>query len=208
MSAPTLPQLLEAAVRSGAAGTYHTLPAAVVSYDPTTQRCSAQIQIHGSKPTEAGRVAERDPVVENVPVQFPGAGPYSITWPLAIGDTGTLHFTSRDSGRWLVGGKEGPPASDRRHHPSAGAVFVPGLRPFTDPIASTGVTEDDAMVLAAPELRLGSSSADDPFARKSDLDKIVDRLESHLHPTGVSAPPTPAIPPFVTPDCSPNVMGD
>lgn len=219
MSTPGLPDVIEARVRAALKGMYVMLPARVTEYDHVTQKCSAQPLTMNRKRNADGDIeAESKASIGGIPVVFPGSGPYSITWKVKPGDTVMLVFASSSLTRWLLHGGEVDQADGRRQNIND-AVAIPGLRSFNPnapggaaPVDEDGVTDDDAMVIAAPEIRLGSADADDPIVRRSDLDAVVDRLEHHRHTSATSGSPTSetiaAIPPFVTPDCSPNVKAD
>ena len=58
-------------------------------------------------------------------MQFPGAGGYRITFPVAEGDTGLLLFAESSLDKWLVSGGTVDPEDDRRHD-LTDAVFLPG----------------------------------------------------------------------------------
>jgi hypothetical protein len=175
---PTLPQVLAAQFAEAMRNTYVALPARVESYDRAKQSCSVQPLIKGTKPAEDGtRQPERDPVITNVPVVFPGAGGYSITFPLEPGDTVLLVFSSRSLARWLAVGGEVEPGDERRQHIND-AIAIPGLRPFSDPIQSGGVDDDNLIIRADGEIvadsganaiRLGSALASARIARDIDL---------------------------------------
>ncbi len=143
-SSPTL----FAGVRSvidDALGELHVgMPARVESYSTTTQKCSVQPLIWRVYETEDGdRAAERLPVITDVPVCFPGAGGWRLTFPISRGDTVWLEFASASLALWLQRGGEVDPEDPRRHVLSD-AVAFPGVRDFAH--ALSGVSSS-SMVL-------------------------------------------------------------
>lgn len=171
---PSLEEVIDAALDERLEHVYTAMPGRVESYDPEDQKADVQPLVFGARISESGdRVAERMPVVQGVPVMFPGAGDFSITFPIEEGTTGLLIFTYASLDVWLNKGGEVDPVNDRRHS-LADAVFIPGLRPFSSPI--TPEPEEDALVVNAARIKLGSNDADDPVALKSDLEEIKPAL--------------------------------
>lgn len=171
MSTPSLPAVIEARARALMAGMRFMEPARVTEYDHVTQKCSAQPLIMSRRRNADGDiVAEPRAVIGGIPVEFTGSGDNSITWKVKPGDIVMLVYSSASLTRWLLHGGEVDPADGRRQNVND-AVAVPGLRCFNssapggaapiDSGASGGVTSDDAMVIAAPEIRIGAADATD-----------------------------------------------
>lgn len=181
---PDLTTVIAGAIAARTKGLRVALPGRVETYDPTTQTCTVQPLLYEGVIDETGtRQAERLPVLVGVPVVFPGSGGFSVTWPIAAGDTVLVVFSSSSIDRWLALGGEVDPIDDRRHHISD-AIAIPGLRDVPHALGSTA-TDAGAMVIAASAIKLGSSSAASPVALKSDLDTLKTYIDSHLH-TGVT----------------------
>lgn len=133
----------------GRISTIHTaLPAVVTAYDENKQRCSVQPLIKNSFIDEEGnRQVENFPIVNGVPVQFPGGGGFRLTFPISDGNlriegqavpatTGTLVFSERSMDTWLSGhGQLVDPEIDQMHDLSDG-IFLAGLNPFGAPLSS------------------------------------------------------------------------
>lgn len=85
---------------------------------------------------EDRRVVEDMPVIPSVPVEFPSAGDYRITFPIAVGTTGLIHFSEASLDVWLAKGGTVDPQDDRRFNLSD-AIFSPGLRAIAEPHGST-----------------------------------------------------------------------
>lgn len=199
MRTPTLSELLRTAMSAKMTDVHTAIPAKVLSYDSTKQSVSVQPLIRRGYVDAAGeRQVESLPVINGVPVSFPGSGNFSITWPLAEGDTGLLLFAEASIDKWKSYGGEVDPMDDRRFHLSD-AVFVPGLRPFNSAIPSTGVHATAMVIQSNGAIHAGGSSA---LALKADIDALRAWAATHTHigcaPGGVldlsGAPSTPGPP--------------
>lgn len=166
---PTLRGFVDSLVSRGLEGMRVSMPGRVEAYDATTQKADVQPLVKRRYTDAAGvEQVERLPVVPSVPVIFPGAGEYSITFPVDIGDVVLLVFADSSLDLWLARGGEVDP-EDTRSHALTDAVAIPGLRPFRSAI--DGVPSD-ALVVTGAEVRLGSAAASDPAAGKAALDAL------------------------------------
>lgn len=162
----TLQDLLTRFRESLLADLHTSLPGKVVKYDPSTQKADVQPLIKERYADENGAMQARElPVIPAVPVQFPGAGGYRITFPVNVGDTGLIVFSEASLDKWLVSGGTVDPADDRRHD-LTDAVFLPGLRDFGHALASaptdraTFGKDDGLQIHVDPTLiSIGSNSA-------------------------------------------------
>lgn len=200
----TLPRVLGDFIESHLAGLRVALPGRVVAYDKDTQRADIQPDIQdGYLDEDAQRQAVALPVITDVPVQFLGAGPFRITFPIRKGDQVLLIFSSSSLSRWkAAGGGLVDPGNDQRHT-LEDAIAIPGCyaKPPTE-------APDDAIVIHGDDVRLGGPDADDPVVRKSDLDAVIDEYVAHTHPApggATSAPATGAAFDSARPSCSPVV---
>ena len=169
MTAPTeatpTSNLLEAG-RAAVAGVNVCLPATVVSYDHDSQRAVVQVVPAFLRRLAGAVVVDGHPIVPGVPVVFMGASDYSDTWPLSVGDPGLLLFCDRSIDEWLSTGAAKTEPQDRRRHDINDGVFIPGHRPFADPVPASGLNAS-ARVIRAPALQLGDSTATDYVALAS-----------------------------------------
>ena len=156
---PTLAGLLTTALDTSMRGVRVALPGRIETYDPVTQTCSVQPLVKDGVIDETGvRTPERLPIVASVPVCFLGSGAFSITWPIKVGDTVLLVFSSSSIDRWLALGGEVDPIDDRRQH-ITDAIAIPGLRDLGHVLPSSAV-DPSAMVISGPGLKLGTSATD------------------------------------------------
>lgn len=202
---PSLPDVIRAAILNRQADAHFALPGSIVSYDSAKQKAIVQILVRRPDTDESGeRIAVRVAPLTNVPIVFPGSGPYSITWPLAKGDTVLVLFSEASIDKWLVstGGEVDP--QDGRRGSYSDAIAIPGLRTFKTAISSPGT---DALTLTADAIKLGSASATDNVMRKSDAQRLRDALG--LASTALSANPTAkaAVDAIITALDSPDPLG-
>jgi Phage protein Gp138 N-terminal domain len=120
MSVPSeLAPVLEAILRYKQSQLWTSLPGRVEKYSASTQLADIKPLINDQLLTIDGddQVAEviSLPVIKNVPIMFPRGGPYAISFPLAVGDTVELHFSSRSLDLWKTQGGEVNPVSTRQH---------------------------------------------------------------------------------------------
>lgn len=115
------------------------LPATVIEYDHTTQKCSAQPDF---KRNYGGSIVEM-PIIYNIPVQWPRAGAAFVHLPLKKGHKVTLSFSDRSLEKWLSNGQKNDPEDPRNHHLSD-ALAYPGGYPFSD---AANVTNGDDIII-------------------------------------------------------------
>jgi hypothetical protein len=135
---PNQEELLRTAFNGMQARIWTALPGVIQSFDPVKRTCSVQPAINGKalqidltfKPTQM-------PVLVDCPVQFPGGGGVTLTFPLVKGDECLVVFSSRCIDAWFAlgfadGSIDNPNAANnppefRMHNLSDGFV-LPGIR--------------------------------------------------------------------------------
>lgn len=100
------------------------LPGKVVAFNPEDQ--TAQIQC-GLQRRDAKGVAITIPIIDAVPVQFPGDNDFYLWHEVKPGCEGLIHFSQRSIDEWRDRGGPVLPA-DRRMLAPQDAFFVPGFR--------------------------------------------------------------------------------
>lgn len=152
----TLNDAIKAAVDYRLNNLHTAMPAAIISYDYTTQKATVQpllnkVWASGSNSTpangnDANKLSTPMPVLENVPVIFPRASSGGLTFPVVEGDTCLLVFVERSMDLWLtVGGQVNP--DDNRKFDLSDAVAIMGLFPFSE--SSTADNNEDAILTFA-----------------------------------------------------------
>jgi hypothetical protein len=173
------------AVQDQLAERIHTsCPGIVKSYDSTTQVASVQlaVQLKG----ENGEMTTV-PVLDDVPVCWPGGASGGLHVPLAAGDTVMVLFSESDFSGWWDTGSVSAPKMLARH--DLNAVAIPGLRREGSPMAVTG---GHVTLAHSSAVHLGSDSASDPVALKTPtqagmtdlLDLIISAAGSITAPGG------------------------
>lgn len=186
---PTETDNLLAAARAQLARVHTSIPGVVRSYDSATQTAVVQPVVRFKFRDGDGAIQNYTPEpIADVPVAFPGAGSFSITWPLAAGDLVTLVFAERSITEWKATAGATVEAADTRRFDLTDAIAIPSLRSPADPIPGAGIAAN-VLVVRAPEIRLGSSVAT-AFVALANL--VLDRLtaivtgfNTHTHTTGV-----------------------
>ena len=92
------------------------LPGTVVSFDPVSQTAEIQPEVR------VGSLLF--PVLQDVPVFFPGTREEAITWPVSAGDECLLILADVDVDAWFEGGEVSVPRSARKHSLSDAFAFV------------------------------------------------------------------------------------
>lgn len=165
--APTLDQIVTAALEADRRDLWTCSIGKVVSYDSTARTAEVEPQIKREVPNEDGEPTyEVIPALTSVPVFFLSAGPFSLTFPIEPGTPGLLIFATHDFAAWYLSGKISNPGDLGLHHLSS-AIFVPGLVPSSTPMPQA---EEDAVVLRGDDIRFGRETANDPPITKSALD--------------------------------------
>ena len=125
---------------SWARGQIHTcMPGTVTAF---TDRGTPQVSVRpGFKRLKEGAdVAEDLPIIENVPVVYPGGSDYMIVFDLPVDSPVLLVFTERSIGSWMQQGGSADPALDHMFDLSD-AIAIPGLIPHPSELP-TDVIED------------------------------------------------------------------
>ena len=187
-------------------------PARIESYSASDQRAVVLPLL--KRRTKVGAVLVPNPI-GNVPVLFPRAGGYAITFPVASGDTGLLICSDRSLDLWLESGGQVDPQSGR-HHEMGDAVFLPGLHAWGDAIpgASTSdmvlMREDGSALvqIGSGLVEIGAHPAASWIARadftdaritslQAKLDSFIAKYDLHTH-LGVLPGPAVTAPPLPT----------
>lgn len=152
---PSLLELLRAATQASREEMCGPIPGHVESYNPAIGLADIRPAIRFPVDTDKGAVAwEELPVIPSCQVLWIGGGSWSLTGPLAKGDSGLLLVLTYSIAKWFETGQLSSPGDVRHMHP-ANAVFLAGLRPrsLIPPEA-----QDPAVVLEAPAIKLGGGA--------------------------------------------------
>lgn len=198
----TLAEVIRAALEAQAADLHVSIPARVTRVDLAKGLLDVQPLVQELVERDAGLESMSVPVIANVPVVWPGAGGFRLTFPIAEGDTVLLIFSDRSLDQWLAKGGEVDPRDPRRHA-LPDAIAIPGLRSFKDPwsgAAADGLTlgKDGGPQIKVKESTIEVGGADEPIALAQTIETLLGQirtwLSTHTHPTpvGSSGPPATA----------------
>lgn len=203
---PTLSEVLDRARRLGEV---HTMIPAVVHKYQGGRKVDVQVLVKRAVLDETGaRQVRSVAIVVSVPIVWPGAGGYTMTFPICDGTNtpdgatspppatiGMLMFAERSIDKWLSGsGGEVDPEIDHTHHLSDG-IFVPELIPFG---ASSPAPPTDHAVLGkaggvqihlrGSSITIGDESGAAKIPRDDKLQTELNALKSafngHTHTAG------------------------
>ncbi len=177
---PSLADVIRVALDRRLMDTYVSMPGIVHSYDPATQTASVQPALRKLAPDPSGidKVVQL-PVLQRVPVVFPGSGSWRITCPVEEGDTVLLLWSDRSINVWKSTGLEGDPLVPSQHA-IADAIAIVGLVPpgkarvalATDRI-SIGSAGGAVVDVLDDEVRLGAASASHPVPLGDNLTQAI-----------------------------------
>lgn len=141
---------LRAAIEQHMARMWTSAMGRIVSYDADKQTASIQLTVKSFVKDETGKRKAVDiPILQDVPVQFPGSGGQTMTFPVAAGDEVMVNFLSRASdAQQQSGGDQNPTDAsvNSLSHPRAMLGFKSDPRKLSN--VSTTATElrsDDGM---------------------------------------------------------------
>lgn len=114
-------------------------PAIVQSVDLEKQTITAQIALQGRQTNETGTTFENYPLLVDVPIVWPRAGGFAITFPIAAGDECLIIFGDRCIDPWWQSGGVQKPIDNRCHDLSDGFAII---TPTSQPKALKNVNSD------------------------------------------------------------------
>lgn len=152
---PTLSTLIIDAIQSRLLDFHVMLPAKITKYTASDNTVEVALLLKEQRPQSDGTIETEDfPPIADVPVAFQKCAGGWLTWPLAVGDTGMVIFADRSLSNWSrTATGQVVDAKDLGMHNLSGAVFVPGLSPPKNPIASP--SEQHVVLHTESELHLG-----------------------------------------------------
>jgi hypothetical protein len=122
------------------AGLWSALPCIVDTVNFEAQTITAQPAIKGKQTLPDGTVQDLQlPLLVDVPIMFPRAGGFALTFPIKKGDECLVVFSSRCIDSWWQTGGVQPQAEERMHDLSDGFCF---LAPTSQPKVLPNVSED------------------------------------------------------------------
>jgi Phage protein Gp138 N-terminal domain len=167
-------------------------PARVESYDSSHQTVDVKPLIAEFYTEDDDSITQVQPgVITAVPLMFPGAGGFRVTFPVNVGDTVLCVVADRSIDNWSqFGGPQAP--GDQRRHNRSDAIAIPGLHAAN---ASWAGASTSAITIG----RDGGTADAAALASKvhAALEDLKTKFNSHTHPgvtSGGSATGTTATP--------------
>jgi len=138
----------------GVLNNVHTaLPGIVTAYDATKNIATVQPALN--KNFKSGEMPL--PILNNVPVMFPGGASFNITFPVNVGDYVLLIFIERSIDLWKsVGGQVTP--KDPRKFDLSDAIAIPGLQPLNGDFSNRN-NNDFEINFAGSSIKIGADGA-------------------------------------------------
>ena len=135
---------LRLAMESQQAQIWTALPGVVAAVNLAAQTLSVQPTVQGSvaSPNGAKQLVNL-PLLVDVPIVWPRAGGFALTFPIAAGDEVLVVFASRCIDSWWQSGGVGAPAEARMHDLSDGFAI---LAPTSQPKKLTGVSSTNVQL--------------------------------------------------------------
>ena len=130
----TQTELLEQAKNNAMMDVRVSMPARIVSFDPSTKTASVEI---GLKMVNADDTQSEYPPLVDCPCLFTRGGGFHLVHPYKAGDKGIVLFSDRCFDGWFQAGQVAPPM-DFRVHSMSDAYFIGGADCLDDvsPIVS------------------------------------------------------------------------
>lgn len=186
-NSPTMAEALSLIMEARLRELHVAIPARVEAYDAATQKASVQPLIRAKRvDVDGDELVERLPLIIGVPVVFPAAGGFRLTFPVVPGDTVLLVFSEASLDVWLQTGGDVDPRDDRRNHLSD-AIAIPGLHPFN--AAHTGAgsgnmtmgKDGGAQIAITPtEVHLGQENAPNAVAVDAKVAAALNDFKTRL----------------------------
>ena len=147
-----LEEYVRAAFDDLKAGLWTAMPGIVKSVDMAKQRCSVQISIKSIQKDEKGNFKQVAlPLLQDVPLQFPGGGGAALTFPVKPGDETLVVFSSRSPDSWQQNGGENNAPIDAATHSLSGGFALMGFRSDPKAQALTGGAHADEVQLRSED---------------------------------------------------------
>ena len=138
MTDRTLDRAVEQTIHSKLLEVHTMLPAKILSFDEELQTVDVEIEIQRNYHGKVQTIS----TLKDVPIEYPRAGGYIITFPIKPGDQCKLSFCDRSIDNWLLDAGTVDP-KDSRAHSLSDAVACVGLWDRTNPIKDYNTEEPE-----------------------------------------------------------------
>ena len=138
--------VIREAIRARMIETHTALPGVIQAFDPATQRADVRIPLlRVFTDLDGDETLEPWPLLSGVRVYMLHGGGFHQSLPVAEGDECMVIFLERDASRWMGGGKDQKPETNRTHDISDGVALV-GFN--SDPKRIPGYNGSDFVIAA------------------------------------------------------------
>lgn len=189
---PELEQIINSAIRSQLMDFKVCLPVRVEKYNKDRQEVDVQPLL--KKQYRLNDKVVSLPIIPSVPVNFTSSngGKTYIVVPIKVGDLGYVVVCDRSIDKWLSGSGQEVLPEDVRIHNLTDAIFVPGLRPFQNPLTIDNendlfIVNDQFKIQIDPTGKIKAQSSNDELMLI--LSKLLEVLIDALVVTGIGAMP-------------------
>ena len=148
----SIEKITEQVIENRLANLHTCIPGHFESYDAATQKASVKPLL--KREFKDGESLEY-PVINAVPVVWPGTKEGILSFPINKGDGCLLIFSERSIDSWLSSGGIVSPG-DRRKHSLSDAIAIPGLFAFNE--AGLADSSDFVLKFKQSELRLANNN--------------------------------------------------
>jgi len=132
-------EILQAFFDSRMENIHTVIPGEIVKYEGHSQR-KASVKPLVNLITRGGNSISL-PVIDNVPVVFPGSGEFCLLFPLKRGDKCLILFAETGIGNYLSSSGKDTDADDISRFSLTDAMCIPGLWPFRQVPVSPAIIE-------------------------------------------------------------------
>jgi hypothetical protein len=175
---PQLEDVILAAMDTRLKDLYTAMPGIIQSYDPVTQSVQVQPCINRHSLNQDGSDDQRvRPVIHRVPVVFFGGKKGRITTPVSAGDSCLIVWSMASTVTWKSLGGIGSTPFFFDHGIGDGFAII---GPFDFGHLPTDAPANAMVLHSNLPIKLGSSSADEAVALKSDLDTFNDAVTNSI----------------------------
>ena len=124
---PTITDLIDARIIRTTGDLHTSLPCSVVRYDPNQQSVDVQPLLQKEYSNE---YVANLPIIQGLPLVFPGAGNSLISFPVNVGDIVLAVFCEKSIDKWVR--SNGKPVNPKKGqmHDLSDAFAIPGLQTF------------------------------------------------------------------------------
>jgi len=176
---PSLATTIQNTFQAMVANMNTSLPGEIVEYDFRSKKASVKPLIKKKK--LSGRTLTL-PIIQNVPVVFPGTQNYGIHFPLRKGDSVLIVFSQRSLEKWLSSGQDVDP-QDTRKFDLSDAIAIPGLTSFN---VNNFAQNNEDFVIANDKEKITLKANGDIEIGGSELKKLINEefrsiFDNHVH---------------------------